>query len=231
MTVALDWQIEFDEAEIRHVMGAAVSRILARAGGRESWHEALTEARDLVRPAAAWVPVPIVEIRQESVFLAGGSSLNGGPVATVVAGASDLIMAVCTVGEAIDRRIKELQKARHLLTGVLLDELGTWAVDVLRQQLCRRLRGEATAAGLRVSTSLSPGESEWSLADQAVIFSALDAAQIGVSLSPSLVMHPLKSLSLIMGRGSRPLGREGGSHCDYCARRDRCTYRCRRETA
>ncbi|MGA2766643.1 MAG: hypothetical protein ABSG17_25145 [Spirochaetia bacterium] len=233
MTVAHDWKIELDETEILKNQGGALSRILAKDSGRKSWREALVEARDLVQPAAAWDCIPVKEIRHERVFLAGGaflaggSSFGGGPVATVVAGASDLVMAVCTVGNAIGSRIKEHQRARRLLTGVLLDELGTWAVDVLRRELCRRLQDEAAAAGLRVSTSLSPGESEWPLSDQAVIFSVVDAARIGVSLSPSMIMSPLKSLSLIMGRGSRPLGREGGEHCDYCAMRERCTYRCR----
>ncbi|HUI69214.1 MAG TPA: hypothetical protein VL354_01755, partial [Spirochaetia bacterium] len=59
----------------------------------------------------------------------------------------------------------------------------------------------------------------------------VDASQIGVSLSASLVMSPLKSLSLIMGWGSRPLGRESGTGCDYCTMRDRCAYRCRRTDA
>jgi hypothetical protein len=231
VTVALGWQIEFDGPAVARLESGALARVLARPGGRERWQEALTEARDLVRPAAVWELIPVEAIRHGSVFLAGGSRLSGGPVATVIAGASDLILAVCTVGEAISRRIKEHQQTRRLLRGVLLDELGTWAVDMLRQQLCRRLQDDAAACGLHASTSLSPGESEWPLKDQAVIFSALDTAQIGVSLSPTLVMSPLKSLSLIMGRGRQPLGREGGSHCEYCTMRERCTYRCRRESA
>lgn len=231
MTVALDWQIEFDESEILRVSGEALSRVLARPGGRDHWQGALAKARDLTRPAAVWDVFPVKQILHERVVLAGGSCLRGGPIASVVAGASHLIMAVSTVGEAICRRIKNHQQTRRLLAGILLDALGTWAVDILRQQVCRRLQQEAEAAGLRVSTSLSPGESEWPLRDQAVIFSMLDASRIGVSLSPSCVMSPLKSVSLVMGRGIEPLGHEGGSHCDYCGMRDRCTYRCRRETA
>jgi hypothetical protein len=44
-------------------------------------------------------------------------------------------------------------------------------------------------------------------------------------------MSPLKSLSLVVGRGVGPLGREGESHCEYCTVRDRCAYRERRVTA
>jgi hypothetical protein len=64
--------------------------------------------------------------------------------------------------------------------------------------------------------------------EQAVIFKLLDAGRIGVSLTPSLVMRPIKSLSLIVGLGSGPLGVEGGSNCDFCTIRERCAYRHRR---
>jgi len=46
-----------------------------------------------------------------------------------------------------------------------------------------------------------------------------------VTLTPSMVMRPLKSLSLIMGVGSRPMGSEGGANCDFCTIRDRCAHR------
>ncbi len=228
MTVARDLSIEFDEEAMARWEGGALARVLARPGGKEAWQETLAEAHELLRPAAVWELVAIREIGHASVVLEAGQRLSGGPVSMVVADASDLVVAICTVGEAVSRRIKEHQQARRLLRGVLLDDLATWAVDIVRQRLCSRLREEAQAAGRHVSVSLSPGESEWPLADQAAIFSVLDASQIGVSLSRSLVMSPLKSLSLIMGWGSQPLGRERGTGCDYCTMRDRCTYRCRR---
>ncbi len=57
-----------------------------------------------------------------------------------------------------------------------------------------------------------------------MIFSLLDASQIKVSLSPSMVMSPVKSLSLILGIGSQPVGVEGASNCDFCTIKDRCAY-------
>ena len=45
-----------------------------------------------------------------------------------------------------------------------------------------------------------------------------------------MLMTPIKSLSFVLGRGSGLTGREGGSHCDFCVMKERCTYRCVRET-
>ncbi|HMD88208.1 MAG TPA: hypothetical protein VKF38_03510, partial [Anaerolineaceae bacterium] len=98
-------------------------------------------------------------------------------------------------------------------------------VGQLRMQLFSKLEYAAIDQGLHASTSLSPGESEWPISEQSVLFSLVDAQQIGVSLTKTMLMTPMKSLSMIMGTGPGALGSEGGSHCDFCTIRDRCTYR------
>ena len=159
-------------------------------------------------------------------MLDGGVRIGGGPVVSVVGGAEELILALCTVGQAADRLIGEAQKGRRLFEALVLSDLAAWAVDMVRQQLCRRLEEQAKEQGLHISAPLSPGESVWSVEDQAIIFSLLDAGQIDVTLSPpSMVMSPTKSLSLILGVGSRPVGVEGASNCDFCTIKERCAYR------
>lgn len=44
---------------------------------------------------------------------------------------------------------------------------------------------------------VSPGYCDWALEGQGVIFEALDARPIGITLSSSFVMTPLKSLSSV----------------------------------
>jgi hypothetical protein len=228
VTVETRWTIEFDPEQIERLEGESFRRILARPSGREDWNAALADARALVRPAAAWEIHPLTRVLHDAVEVAGGARLGGGPLAAVVGGAAELIVGVCTVGPAISARVRELHEARQMMRGLLLDDLGSWAVDIVRQQLCRRMEVEAEGAGLHVSTCLSPGESAWPLTEQKTLFTLVDGGAIGVTLSPSMVMSPLKSLSLVMGRGRGSMGHEGGSNCDFCAVRDRCVYRNRR---
>jgi hypothetical protein len=228
MTIERGWTIEFDPEQIERLEGESFRRILARPSGREDWNAALADARALAQPAAAWEIHPVTRVLHEAVEVAGGAQFGGGPLATVVGGATELIVGVCTVGPAISARVRELQAARQMMRGLLLDDLSSWAVDIVRQKLCRRMEVEAEATGQHVSTCLSPGESAWPLTEQKTLFTLVDGAAIGVTLSPSLVMSPLKSLSLLMGRGHGPMGHEGGSNCDFCAVKDRCVYRNRR---
>lgn len=228
MPIKRDWEIRFDTDQYLAQVGGTLPRLLARPDVKSEWEAALADAYGLVRPAAVWDAFPIREFRHERLVLADGTKIGGGPVASVVAGALHLVIGVCTVGPEISRHISELQHQGQRLRAMFLDDLGSWAVDQVRQQLCRTIEAEAAAQGWRASTSLSPGESEWSVADQAAIFSLLDTGPIGVSLTESLVMSPIKSLSLIVGIGPGPLGVEGGTNCDFCTIRERCAYRQRR---
>ena len=225
MHITDDFTISFEEEQYIAQVGGSLARLLAQPRVRASWKGALDDARALLRPAAAWDTFAIKEFRHERLVLAGGSKIGGGPVASVVAGASELAIGVCTVGGALGDRVSELQAEGGRLQAMFLDDLGSWAVDQVRQQLCHSIEAAAEGRGWRASASLSPGESEWSVADQSAIFALLDTRPIGVTLNESLMMSPVKSLSLIVGIGPGPLGVEGASNCDFCTLRERCNYR------
>jgi hypothetical protein len=224
MNIKLDWSISFDDERFMALQGESFARLLNNPGRLDTYREAVSQIKKVIRPAACWERFAVKKMLHEKVVLADGTRIGGGPVVTVVGGAEALIAAVCTVGFGADRLIEEAQKGRQLFKAMLLSDLAAWGVDMLRQELCWWLEEDAHRQGLRVSTPLSPGESAWSVEDQAVIFSLLDAGQIGVSLSASLMMTPIKSLSLIMGIGSQPLGVEGASNCDFCSIKERCSY-------
>jgi hypothetical protein len=133
-------------------------------------------------------------------------------------------IGVCTIGSRLSDRVHEYKARGEFVRSTLLDQLGTLAVGQLSQLFYRRLETDAAVQGLHISTYLSPGESEWSIKDQAVIFDLLDATQIGVSLTESLLMKPIKSLSLMAGIGPQPMGVPGATHCDYCMMADRCPF-------
>jgi len=224
MDIKRDWSISFDEKEYIALMGDSFGRLLQNPSKLDTFQGALKEMEEAIEPAACWDRFPIQKFLHDKLVLANGVRIGGGPVVPVVGGAEELIVAVCTVGPAADRLIEGAQRARQLFKALVLNDVAAWAVDMVRQQLCRCFEEEAKAQGYHISAPLSPGESVWSVQDQAVIFSLLDAGQINVSLSPSMVMSPIKSLSLILGVGSKPVGVEGASNCDFCTIKERCAY-------
>jgi hypothetical protein len=225
LQIKRDWAITLDEERITREMGQSFARVLNTPKLLTVFQEELVEAQQLVEPAACWDAVPVREIRHEKVVLANGAKIGGGPVAAVFGGADDLVVAVCTVGARISERTDFYTRGKDLFRGMVLSDLASYAVDLVRQEVCELVEDEARGNGLHVSTPLSPGESEWSVREQETLFSLIDASRIGVTLTPSMVMRPLKSLSLAMGVGARPMGSEGGTNCDFCTIRDRCAHR------
>ena len=108
-----------------------------------------------------------------------------------------------------------------------LEGLAAAAAEALGEAACRRFEEIARAEGLQTSIPLNPGMIGWPLEEgQAQIFSLVDASEIGVTLGPSSLMQPLKSLSLVIG-----LGRDldvAGQSCDFCSMHETCRYKDRR---
>lgn len=228
MQIKRDWPIRFNEAHYIALQGGSFEKLLQHSERLDAFREAISEVEQQAEPAACWDFFSIEKVLHDKLVLSGGVRLGGGPVVSVVGGATELMAAVCTIGPTVDRLIKEAQDQRQLFRMMILHDLGAWAVDMVRQELCHQLEQNLQQQGLRTSAPLSPGESAWSVKDQAAIFSLLDTGRIGVSLSPSMIMSPLKSLSLIMGAGPNPMGVEGASNCDFCTIKERCNYRHKR---
>jgi hypothetical protein len=220
MIITRDFQLSFDEEAFLKLHGPG----LDAPGLRPKLAAALDEIESLVEPAACFDSYPIEQVLHDRLQIAGGVKIGGGPVMAVVAGAEELFVAVCTAGPALDERIREYRERGRYLQMLLLDELGSWAVDQLRQQLYERVQAELVERGWRTSSPLSPGESDWPMREQRIIFKLLDTAEIGVALGPSFMMSPLKSLSVIFGAGAQEMGSEGLTNCDFCSIQDRCRF-------
>ncbi|MFN2137862.1 MAG: hypothetical protein ACK2UK_18040 [Candidatus Promineifilaceae bacterium] len=225
VTTVTDFQLAFDPQEYIDLHGEQFARLMAAPARRRQLDQAIELVSAIALPTACYDIFPIEKFLHDRIKLANGRLIGGGPVVTVTGGAEALIVAVCTVGQAVDDKIREMQAQKKLFETMLFDELASAAVDQVRQQLYEQLLAHQQARGLRLSTLLSPGESTWSVHDQTTIFRLLDTSSIGVTLNSSRVMKPLKSLSMIMGTGSCQMGVEGLSNCDFCSIKDRCQYR------
>jgi hypothetical protein len=105
----------------------------------------------------------------------------------------------------------------------VLDGVGSAAVEELSQRACRMFEDVARERGWTASIPFSPGEPDWPLEAQRDVLDLVGAEQIGVQLSDSYLMYPLKSLSLVVGLGEHLSA--GGSPCEFCSLNEVCRYR------
>lgn len=184
---------------------------------------AIEIARPLLTPQVIYERWPVTSVRHNLLDLAGGRRLRGEFLLTHLAAASELVVILCTVGEAIEERVRATFSNDPVM-GLALDAVGTAAVESLSVNATRYFEAEAAAQGMGISVPLSPGMEGWSVEEgQPQLFGLVPGESIGVRLTEHKLMRPGKSLSLVIGIGENV--ETQGSICDYCAVRATCRMR------
>jgi hypothetical protein len=204
------------EAEIRRYLGYPETaepnaRIAARV---EDVGEA---AADVLRPRGVYA-VYAVEARTPRRIEVGGVVIRG-EVVRFVGPVDRIAVAVATVGAGISELSERYGRDGDLLAAWIADAIGSWAADAAADAVTDRL-GAHARPGETVTLRYSPGYCGMAITQQSVLFELVDADAAGVTLLPSMLMQPLKSVSGIVGFGPGPGPDAVGpvSPCDACAR-------------
>lgn len=190
----------------------------------------LKEAETALKPAVVYDEIPIrYDEENQIIFLNGQQQLTGSYVLKNTAHCDSIIMAISTIGEKLEEKIKESLEEKDTLKGLLLDAIGSAALMELNNKFWLYLVKKVKERGLGLSNPVSPGDNDFPLEQQRVIFNLLDVSEIGVVLNETYVMKPLKSLSMIYGlRNDGSISRES-HNCRECNLKD-CMLRQERMT-
>jgi len=222
-SVVTDFQLPL---EAEHVLqGQGIDSAHARPSLAVAAQDVIEEAQALLAPAAMYTTLPVHDFEHQRVTLEGGQAFKGALVARALAGATDVALAVCTVGSALDERVAVLFDEGDPVRALALDGAGIGAVGLLSQMFIEQMCDLATARGQRTGMRASPGQEGWSIHQQRVLFDLLPAEEIGVRLTASCLMLPRKSVSFAIGFG--PEMRADAVACDFCSKQDHCQWRAR----
>jgi hypothetical protein len=214
-------------------------QVLAMRRGRAARPELVRGAEEAIRlgqglwqPAAVYDWFEVRGLAGEEVRLAlpGGEGaeavLHVGPKAGLLAGAAQALVAVMTLGPALEARVHELQAGGQGLLAYLLDSAGVVALGAAGEAI-RCLAEEAAAArGWGVSPALGPGSLVgWPVQGQRELCALLPLEQIGVQLNSYNVLLPHKSVSVLIGLGPGYDVAHVGSVCHFCSLQDSCWRR------
>jgi hypothetical protein len=224
-SIITDFQLSL---EVAHVLqGQGIDPARARSEIVAVAQEVLEEARGMLAPAALYIVLPVRDFRHQRVALEGGAvSVFEGPlVGQALAGATEVALAVCTTGPALDERMTAMSAAGDTVRALALDGAGNAAVAEVTRMVSERICAEASTRGLRTGMRASPGQEGWPLEQQRVLFDLVPADEIGVRLNESCLMLPRKSVSFVVGLGLEM--RADAVTCDFCSKRERCPWRAR----
>ncbi len=200
----------------------------------EAAEQALAIGRPLLAPATVFDEFAVGDVVGERVRLSTGPSsaegasrgLSVGPKADLLAPAARLLVAVYTIGPALEERVGALQAVGESLLALMLDNVGVVALGALGEQLRQRAEARAAELGWGVSPALSPGSLVgWPVQGQRELCALLPLHEIGVRLNEHCVLVPHKSVSVAIGLGPGYTSHQVGSVCCYCSLADRCWRR------
>lgn len=210
---------------VEHVLrGQGIDPSRARPRLVAAAESVLDEARSLLDPVAMYTILPVRDFYHQTIVLDGGATFEGPLVARALAGATEVALLVCTIGPALEEQAGALF-ATDSVRGMALDGAGNAAVGEVARLIVSKICDEALARGLGTGMYANPGQEGWPIEQQRVFFDLVPAQEIGVQLTKSCLMLPRKSVSIIVGLG--PEMRPDAVVCDFCSKRERCSWRAR----
>ncbi len=195
---------------------------------------ALDRFREVVD--AQGVVAPITKTEFEAVYAGEGRNEPTTPVGDIAPQAGDLALFAVTLGPRISAEIEERFRANDFAQASMLDSIASVAADraaaicqdryedSLRRQSERPLATSPQSQGSLRAVRYSPGYCGWHISGQRKLFDYLRPDRIGLSLRPSFLMDPLKSVSGVFVAGPKEIHDFPDTY-DFCSQCD--THGCR----
>ena len=179
-----------------------------------------------IRPRRIWGRFSVLA-DDRGIRLDEAVRIESGSLARLMAHSRECWVMAVTLGPEVDRRILLAQK-QDMLDGMALDACASVRADVL----CDEVEGEIfreLREGEHPTMRFSPGYGDAPLTASADLIALLDATRrIGLAMTRSYMMTPIKSITALIGISDRNEDRT--RNCSRCAARPDCPYRKRGET-
>ncbi|MCR4819207.1 MAG: methionine synthase [Fretibacterium sp.] len=173
-----------------------------------------------IRPRWTWGRFPVSSAGEEINI--AGAEFRSADLAKLMARSKECYLMAVTLGPEADRQILLAQK-RGMMEGLMLDACASVRADAL----CDQAEAEIAAdlrPGEHLTMRFSPGYGDAPLRASEDIIALLNATRrIGLSMTRSSMMTPVKSVTALLGVTDEEECRTRG--CDLCSNRENCPYR------
>ena len=213
----------FDVDAVLRGQGADAAILRARRPRLvEVAEKARQESFSLLAPKVVYQEFKVEGVQHERLLLQGGRRIDSKLLAQQLAAADRVIVILTTIGMELEERVSAIWDS-DMVYALALDGAGSASVEALANAACLYFEQRAAEEEMQVSMPFSPGMVDWSVSEgQPQIFQLLGEAGSIVHLTPSYIMIPRKSLTMVMGVGAEL--KSSGRTCDFCTMRETCRY-------
>jgi hypothetical protein len=210
-------------AQRRGRAGAPNPAMLAAA------QEAIALGRALAAPASAQAEYEIRSVAGRQIVLDDGRAerrLTLGPKVELMAPARRAVIAVNTIGPALEKRVRELHTSGQDVLAFMLDSVGVMLLGQAGAAVRQQVEQRAVALGWGAGPVLAPGSLVgWPVSGQRELCACVALDQIAVRLTAGCMLEPQKSSSMLIGLGPEYDSSHTRPICEFCALKDSCWRR------
>jgi hypothetical protein len=169
-------------------------------------------------PRAVYMVLPVTELRPRSLRLetATGEVEFRGAVGEFLGAAECVAAFIATAGPDVELLASELMRQGESLAGLIVNSVGAERAEAAEAVVIQQLREQSREFGFAPTLPYSPGYCGMALTQQRTLFGLFGDYDVGVTLTDSCLMRPLKSVSGLIGLGPAERVAAFGSPCDRC---------------
>jgi hypothetical protein len=210
----IDVAIEVPAKEVLRLMGCAPGAPV-RPNLRDLIDRLLGESRSLLRPRGVYTVCDVERMTDTELALRGCRPIIG-PIAGFLRPARRVAAFVVTLGHEIEALAAERLHRGEMLEGYTLNAIGSAAADIAADAMADSIYWREAGPDEGITPPFSPGYCGLPLEEQQTLFSIVDGGAIGVKLSPTMIMEPIKSVSGLVGIGDAQEIMDRGVPCQRC---------------
>ncbi len=222
--LAISNQLDIDIQQVRHYMGyGADCKPPARTSSLID--DYVENAHQLIEPSYSYVIRDIELVYGSSVVIDGSIIFESQVIARLLKRCHKVAILLVTIGKHLEETARWLAEDSLMVQSIVLEAIGSDAVDRVANFVQDRIRKVASEQGLVTSQRFSPGYCDWDIEQQEILFRTMDSDSAGIHLTERYLMIPRKSISGIIGIGPADDNVESYNPCKICDRHDCCGRR------
>lgn len=164
--------------------------------------EMLADIRQWLKPRYAFTVVRGDMCLENQTLTVNGTTLNCGKIITrQLRGSEAYALFVGTAGIDFQNLMERLTEEGDMVRLFIAHSVGTVIAERCADQMERVLQGTIDKLGWKRTNRFSPGYCGWHVREQQLLFPLMQGHNTGVTLTPSSLMIPIKSVSGVIGLG------------------------------
>ncbi|MBL7166830.1 MAG: hypothetical protein ISS55_10150 [Dehalococcoidales bacterium] len=183
-------------------------------------HEYTKNTNQLINPVYSYVIRDIDFVIGTNVFIEGGNIFRSQVISGLLNNCEQVAVFALTIEGYLEEATSQLADDGLVVQARVLDAIGSNAVEQVAEHVHNVITDRVGIHGLTTSRRFSPGYCDWSIDQQEMLFRIMNGSSSFIYLTDRYLMVPQKSISGIIGIGTRENDVTSYNPCKTCERQE-----------